>query len=121
MNKRTMGAEGEEKAVNYLKQQGCEILITNYTCKIGEIDIIIKHADTVVFVEVKSRKDDQRGRPYEAVNYPKQKKIIKCAMLYAQQKHLYDRPMRFDVIEILGEEIFWFKNAFGVEGNSKYL
>lgn len=121
MNKRAIGSEGEAQAVQYLIQAGCSIIMTNFTCKIGEIDIIAKERDTVLFIEVKWRKNDKMGRPYEAVNYHKQKKVIKSAMLYAQQKQIYDKPMRFDVIEIIGEEILWLKNAFTLENNSKYL
>lgn len=121
MNKRALGSEGEEKAVRYLIKQGCSIIMTNYTCKIGEIDIIAKQDDTVVFIEVKWRKNDKMGRPYEAVNYHKQMKVIKSAMLYAQQKQLFEKPLRFDVIEIIGEEILWLKNAFSLENNLKYL
>lgn len=121
MNKRMIGSDGEEKAVQYLVQQGCSIIMTNYTCKIGEIDIIAKDEETVLFIEVKWRKNIKMGRPYEAVNYPKQMKVIKSAMLYAQQKNLFEKPMRFDVIEIVGEEISWLKNAFYLENNLKYL
>lgn len=121
MNKRTVGTEGEERAVSYLVKEGCTILMTNYTCRIGEIDIIAKEKDTVLFIEVKFRKNDRMGRPYEAVNYPKQMKIMKSAMLYAQQKNLFEKPMRFDVIEIMGNETVWLKNAFVMENNLKFL
>ncbi len=121
MNKRTIGSEGEELAVRFLRGAGCSIVTTNYTCKIGEIDIIAKEGDTVLFIEVKWRKDIKMGRPSEAVHYHKQMKIMKSAMIYAQKYHLYEKPMRFDVIEIIGEEVCWLKNAFSLQNNSKYL
>lgn len=121
MNKRIIGAKGEEKAVNYLIEQGLTILETNYVCKIGEIDIIAKQENIILFIEVKYRKNDKMGRPYESVNYHKQMKIMKSAMLYAQEMNLFNKAMRFDVIEIIGEEVNWFKNAFELRNNLKFL
>lgn len=121
MNKRKTGNEGEKKAISFLENEGCEILETNYSCKIGEIDIIAKKNNTVIFIEVKYRKNIRLGMPYESVNYHKQKKIIKSAFLYAQKKRIIENPMRFDVIEIIDDEIHWFENAFEVQGNSRLL
>ena len=112
MNKREIGALGEAKVVRFLEKNGCRILEKNYFCKIGEIDIIAKEKDITLFIEVKYRKNSGTGMPFEAVNFPKQIKIMRCAMLYAQSKGLFEKPIRFDVIEILGEEITWHKNAF---------
>lgn len=121
MNKRVVGSEGENKAVEYLIQEGCSIITTNYTCKIGEIDIIANQDGVTIFIEVKYRKNIKMGRPYEAVNYFKQMKIIKSAMWYAQKHELFEKPMRFDVIEIIDNEIGWIKNAFTIENNFKLL
>lgn len=112
MNKREIGALGEERVARFIEEQGCKILEKNYFCKIGEIDLIARDGDFTVFIEVKYRKGTEKGRPFEAVGFPKQVKIMKCAMLYAQSKRLFERPMRFDVIEILGDEVIWHKNAF---------
>lgn len=121
MNKRKIGAEGETKAVNYLKRKGLNILIKNYNCKLGEIDIIAKDCDTIVFIEVKYRKDLKKGRPYESVDYFKQKKIIKSAMWYSVEHNIFDKPMRFDVLEIIGEEVSWIKNAFIIPTGTNFL
>lgn len=121
MNKRLLGTEGEEKAVQFLMKNGFSIVEMNYTCKIGEIDIIAKDSEALVFIEVKWRKNIKMGRPYEAVDYHKQMKIMKSAMLYAQEKGLYETSMRFDVIEIIDEEILWIKNAFMMKTNLRYL
>lgn len=121
MNKREIGTEGEKRAVKYLTEQGLVIIDTNYTCKLGEVDIIAKDNDTVVFIEVKYRKDIKMGRPYESVNHYKKMKIIKSAMWFAQKKGIYEKPMRFDIIEIVDQELHWIKNAFIIDNNSKLL
>lgn len=101
-NRRETGDWGEKVAAEYLQKQGYRILTTNFRCKIGEIDIIAKDQEYIVFIEVKYRKDLSHGLPREAVTYYKQRTIIKVAMWYLKQKHLYDCSCRFDVIEILG-------------------
>ncbi|PKM50749.1 MAG: YraN family protein [Firmicutes bacterium HGW-Firmicutes-7] len=121
MNKRAIGNEGEERAVTYLMKEGCSIITTNYTCKIGEIDIIAMQDSVIIFIEVKYRKNTKMGRPGESVNYFKQMKIIKSAMWYAQKHGLFDKAMRFDIIEIIDNEIIWIKNAFTIENNKKLL
>src|SRR5690348_10664811 len=100
--KKQIGNSGEEEAVNYLQKNGYKIIQKNYRCKIGEIDIIAKDSDYLVFIEVKSRKDNQYGAPGEAVNYFKQQKIIKVAQYYLMTKGI-DPNVRFDVVEIIGE------------------
>ena len=75
MNRRKEGAYYENLVAEYLKTQGYEILEKNYRCRIGEIDLIAKEGETLVFVEVKYRRNDKMGDPKEAVNRKKQKKI----------------------------------------------
>ena len=97
----------------YLEQEGYEILEYNYRCKTGEIDIIAKEGQTLVFVEVKYRKDDKKGYPAQAVDQRKQQKIRKSAMIYLKKNHLsFEQQMRFDVVEILGKKIRVIKHAF---------
>ena len=74
MNRRKEGAYYENLVAEYLKTQGYEILEKNYRCRIGEIDPIAKEGETLVFVEVKYRRDDKMGNPKEAVDRKKQKK-----------------------------------------------
>ena len=81
--------------------------------KVGEIDIIAKEDQTLVFVEVKYRKDDKKGYPAQAVDQRKQQKIRKSAMIYLKKNHLsFEQPIRFDVVEILGKKIRVIKHAF---------
>ena len=112
-NKRSIGAFYEQKAVEYLKGKGYSILSQNFRCKIGEIDIIAKWKDVIVFVEVKYRKTASFGYPEEAVSYYKQEKIRKVAQYFLTgASFAMDTECRFDVIAIEGEEIRHIENAF---------
>ena len=112
-NNRETGSHYERLAGAYLEQEGYEILEYNYRCKTGEIDIIAKEGHTLVFVEVKYRKDDKKGYPAQAVDQRKQQKIRKSAMIYLKKNHLsFEQPIRFDVVEILGKKIRVIKHAF---------
>lgn len=95
-----LGKFGEECAVVYLKEKKYKVLEKNYKNIFGEIDIIAKHKKDIVFVEVKTRKSDKFGKPYEAVDYHKQNKIITAAKLYLTQNKLFDKNIRFDVVEV---------------------
>jgi putative endonuclease len=108
---KVVGNSAEDKAVNYLKKKKYKIKERNYTTKIGEIDIIAEYKDFIVFVEVKFRIDDSFGRPSEAVNSSKQYKIRRSAEQYILKYKIKKNP-RFDVIEILGDDINHIENCF---------
>lgn len=74
---KAIGNYGEAIAAEYLKQLGYNILYKNYSCKIGEIDIIAKYKNYICFIEVKTRYSTCYGRPSEAVSYVKQQKYLK--------------------------------------------
>ncbi|MBP3507017.1 MAG: YraN family protein [Lachnospiraceae bacterium] len=113
MNKRVVGSEYEALAVTYLQKQGIQILARNYRCRQGEIDIIGKENQYLLFVEVKYRKDLRAGYPAEAVTLTKQKRIYQTARYYLYENQMSeDTPIRFDVVAILGEEIQYIRNAF---------
>ena len=107
MNNKILGAQGEKQAVNYIKRMGYKILATNFTTKIGEIDIIAleKKSGRIVFVEVKARKGINYGYGREAVNTHKLLKIRQTASYYLKIKGKLDQPIRIDVIEIMGNQI----------------
>lgn len=100
MNNREKGEIGENIASKYLLSTGAEILERNYKIKLGEIDIIAKLDNELVFVEVKSRSNNKYGIPSESVNYKKKNKITSIAKYYMLINNLYDIPVRFDVVEI---------------------
>jgi len=112
MRNKIEGDGGEILAANFLKAQKYKILQTNYRNKIGEIDIIAQQGKTIVFVEVKRRSTLQYGRPIEAVDTRKQNKIRKTAEIYLMLNKQTLNDVRFDVIEILDEEINHVENAF---------
>jgi len=112
INKSKIGKEQEEVAINYLKKKGYKIIHKNYSCKLGEIDIIAEYKNVVVFVEVKYRKSDYFGLPREAVNYYKQQKIKRVATFYLKWNRTLNTSCRFDVIEILDSNIEHIENCF---------
>lgn len=95
-----VGKIGENISTKYLEQIGYEILQRNFECKQGEIDIIAKDKEEIVFVEVKTRANMLYGKPKEAVDTIKQKHIYKSAEFYIYIKHLENLPVRIDVIEV---------------------
>jgi len=109
------GKSGEKIALKYLKEKGYNILAKNYKTNLGEIDIIISNADTLIFVEVKTREDTKfLDRPAEAITAFKCKKINQVAAQYMSRFQLRHVPVRFDVIEIylVGGQIEHIENAF---------
>ncbi len=94
-----LGNEGETLATEFLRKQGFTIIAKNYKTRIGEIDIIAKDGDTIVFVEVKTRSDDSFAAPYESVNTVKRQKMKNVALLFLQ-KQKQEMPSRFDIISI---------------------
>jgi len=119
MQRQALGKWGEEQAAVYLQRQGLQIVERNYRCPLGEIDIIARDGDCLVFCEVKTRSSSRYGLPQEAVAWSKQQKIIKVASWY-----LGDREpatdIRFDVIAITRSaagkaEIGWLPAAFSLD------
>ncbi len=111
-----IGRVGEERACNFLLNQGYWILSRNFNTTHGEIDIIARDNDEYVFVEVKTRLSSKFGKPAESINKEKIKHIIKASRFYIYVNHLENRFIRYDVIEVyIGEKnvlINHIKNAF---------
>ena len=95
-----VGKIGEEIAVKYLEDIGYEIIQRNYSCKLGEIDVIAKYKDELIIIEVKTRTSNLYGLPAEAVNDIKQKHIFKVAQYYLIKNKIEDTFVRIDVIEV---------------------
>ena len=100
MNKRTVGGKGEELAAAILEEKGYDILTRNYVTKAGEIDIIAKRDDTIIFCEVKTRTSDVLGGGREAVDHRKQEKIKRCAEIFLMNTWIPYEYCEFHVIEI---------------------
>jgi len=119
VNKRQIGTFYETCACEYLQEHGIRILKRNYRCKAGEIDIIGKDGNCIVFFEVKYRKSDEYGHALLAVDARKQNRICRCAAIYCMQ-NAWINMFRYDVIGISDTGIEWIKNAFSHKGYGFY-
>jgi len=108
---REAGARFELRAAEFLVESGYRILERNFRTKLGEIDIVAKDGDTIVFVEVRARASGNFGGALQSVGPLKQRKLIKTAIIFAQRMRL-DCPMRFDVISIEAGYIEHIPDAF---------
>ncbi len=118
-----LGRKGEQAAVNFLKSNGYDIVTTNYRTRLGQIDIVARDKKTVCFVEVKTRRTARFGKPAEAIEASKQRRISGVALMFLKQNKLLNSPARFDVISIsypdMQPEIELTRNAF--ELDNRYL
>jgi putative endonuclease len=99
--KRRLGQRGEEIAAGYLRQQGYTILVRNWRCPAGEVDIVAREGETLAFVEVRTRRQGGRlGTPEESVTPRKQTRMVEVAQTYLQEAGLDDAAWRIDVVAI---------------------
>lgn len=109
MNKRAVGEQGESKAIDFLLDNGYQILERNFHSRYGEIDIIAQEKDIIVFVEVKYRSNDKFGSPLEAISKRKINSICKTAEKYLNSREV---EARFDVIGIQNNKVEHIISAF---------
>ncbi len=108
------GEQAEDQAEKFLAGKGFAIVARNYRCKAGEIDLIMEDGDTLVMVEVRYRKNATYGSALESITPRKQARIIAAANHYLVARRI-DRPVRFDVIGISGNNTLdWVPDAFQV-------
>jgi putative endonuclease len=113
------GRRGEKQAERFLKKAGFKIIGRRVRCgKHDEIDLIARDDDTMVFVEVKARRNERMGRPAAAVNRDKRRKLSRAAVTFLQKRKLRPPYIRFDIVEVIEEppEIRHIRNAFQLEG-----
>lgn len=118
---RIRGSELEAVALQYLTTQGLQMLQRNFQCRLGEIDLIMRERDTLVFVEVRYRRSARYGGAAETVDWRKQRKLIRTAQVYLSMhcRH-HSPPCRFDILGIApgagsaGYHFDWLPNAFGL-------
>ena len=94
------GREGEQLACDELERRGYVVIERRYRTNAGELDIVAKDGNYLVFVEVKARRDSSFGSPEEAVTIPKQQKMVLMATDYLARHKLSDVPCRFDVVAV---------------------
>jgi len=102
INKHEFGMQGQLEAEKFLRSRGYDILKRNFRTQAGEIDLIARHNEYVVFVEVKYRFGVSHGYPRESVGRSKQRRIVKTALYYITENQLDNQDFRFDVVEVLG-------------------
>jgi len=111
-----LGRRGEQIAERHLRRHGYRILERNFRGAGAEIDLVAMDGETLVFVEVKTRRTAQTGMPQEAVNSYKQRHLRRAGEVYAQRRRTHDCPIRFDVVAILedgsGRHLELLKDAF---------
>ncbi len=121
---RVLGDEGERAAARHLKKRGMRVITRGYRTPRGEIDLIARDGDTLVFVEVKTRR---AGHPAEFVTEEKQRRLTLAALHFLRRHRLLDQHCRFDVVAIVWAErartplIESFKNAFEPPGNGQFF
>ena len=109
---RRRGTEAELEARKHLEQQGLTFVTANYHCRRGEIDLVMREGDTLVFIEVRQRSNPRFGGAAASVDFRKQHKLILTAEHYLQH-HAHDGPVRLDVVAMAqGNAIDWIRNAF---------
>ncbi len=113
-----LGRWGEKRSQRFLKRKGLKTLTRNFSCKTGEIDLIMVAPDsTIVFVEVRTRADETFGSAESSITFAKKTRLLRTARYFLATNDIHDRPFRFDVVIIvLGPkgtpQIRYYKNAF---------
>lgn len=116
--RRLFGTAGERAAEKYLKQQGFRVIARQFNTRWGEIDLIATDGETIVFIEVKTRRSDAKGTPLERVDQTKREHSTKTALAFLKRHRLLGRRSRFDVISVVWPEdkqppqIEHIRNAF---------
>ncbi len=113
------GSAGEELAARHLALRGCEILDRNVRCRGGELDLVALDGESLVFVEVRTRRNRAAGSALESVTPRKQSRVVRAARLWlARHPREAGRPVRFDVVAVEGEppEVTWLRAAFDARG-----
>ncbi len=121
-HRQALGRQGETAAREYLTRRGVRILVENFTCAAGEVDLIGREKGVLVFIEVKARSSNAFGPPHLAVHRRKQQQIVRAAQWYLAEQRIPDAPSRFDVLAVTFRKdgspprIDWVKDAFPAEG-----
>ncbi len=113
-----LGRWGEKRCEKFLKRKGLKTLTKNYSCKTGELDLVMVDTDgTIVFVEVRTKADSDFAAPEDSITTPKKTKLLRTARYFLTTNNIEDRPYRFDIVAIVLDksarpEINHYKNAF---------
>ena len=108
--KQAQGRDWEQTALRHLRRHGLALIEANFTCKGGEIDLVMRDGDTLVFVEVRQRADGRHGGAAASITPAKIRRLVRAAQVYLQRLPATP-PCRFDVVAIDGEQLEWLRNA----------
>ena len=108
--KQAQGRDWEQAALRHLKRHGLALVEANFTCKGGEIDLVMRDGDTLVFVEVRQRADSRHGGAAASITPAKIRRLVRAAQVYLQ-RFSSTPPCRFDVVAIDGDQMDWLRNA----------
>lgn len=123
--RRWFGSRSERAAAHFLKKLGYKILARNYSCALGELDLVALDGELIVFVEVRSTEKADSSGPSHSVDRAKQERLTRLAVYFMQRKKLLERSARFDVLAVSWPEgaaepaIVHFANAFDAVGNGQ--
>jgi putative endonuclease len=122
-HRQAVGRRGEAAARGFLERRGIRILAENFACAAGEIDLVGREGNTLLFIEVKTRTSDAYGPPHLAVHRQKQRQIVRAAQWYLAERRMPDVGCRFDVLAVtfakdggVTPRIEWVQDAFSAEG-----
>jgi putative endonuclease len=124
---KSLGDRGEDAAAKFLKRRGYHILARGLDLPLGELDIVAVDGRTVVFVEVKTRRSDDAGRPEDAIDSRKEQRMTQAALAYLKSNRLLEYSARFDVVAIMWPDdartptIEHFRNAFSPVGAGQFF
>ena len=124
---RPLGWQGETVAARFLRRRGYKILAHGERAKSGELDLVAIDGQTVVFVEVKTRRSASTGHPAEAVTPDKQRRLTRAAVAWLKRHGLLEHPARFDVVAVTWPQSQWrptiehFPNAFEAVGKNEFF
>ena len=113
-----LGRWGEKHCEKFLKRKGLKTLTRNFSCKTGELDLVMVDTDsTIVFVEVRTKADSDFASPEDSITKPKKTRLLRTARYFLATNNIHDRPYRFDIVAIVLDktarpEIKHYKNAF---------
>ncbi len=111
------GRQAEDLALAHLERHGLRLIARNYRCRAGEVDLVMEHANSLVFVEVRSRTTTAFVHPKETVDWRKQRRLTRVAALFLRaHRQLRSRPVRFDVVAVTRPNytatLEWIRGAF---------
>jgi putative endonuclease len=101
---RPLGARGEDAAARFLRRKGCKVVAKGYRDRLGEIDLVCVKDRRLVFVEVKTRRNESAGQPVDAVDQQKQRRVAAAAERFIRRHDLQGIPVQFDVVSVVWPE-----------------